>query len=75
MKKPKELRTPEEEAFLQQMDGNCAMAKMNRQEWKRKEQRAIASEYKLEEYPACWLSFIVLGKPAYSKLISQFNLL
>ena len=73
MKKPKELRTPEEEVFLQQMDGNSTTAKMNRQEWKRKEQCAIASEYEVDAYPAPWLAFIVLGKPAYSKLISQFN--
>lgn len=72
-KKPKEQRSIEEEVFLQQMDGNSITAKMNRQEWKRKEQCTIASEYEVDAYPAPWLAFIVLGKPAYSKLISQFN--
>ena len=72
-KRPKEQRSVEEEVFLQQMDGNSITAKMNRQEWKRKEQCAIASEYEVDAYPAPWLAFIALGKPAYSKLMSQFN--
>lgn len=73
-KKLKKNRTQEEQLFFEQMDGNSNTAKKNRQEWKHKEQCIIASEYDVSDaYPATWLAFIVLGQPAYSKLISNFN--
>jgi hypothetical protein len=61
--------------FLSKHDGNTRDHKKAKVEWETKTAEELEKETQAFEKwrPSCWLSFIALGKPEYSRPISQFQ--